>query len=1374
MTAAMVPAASFAEAGDTAESNGVQEITLDDGTYAPGEVIVVFRKGAVKDKKMSLDAAQDLENVGDDYGSTMESTGEEDEAAKDAKSEVSILRKSLGDDFEMEDSIAVDKDFIFCLVKSEKYTTEVLIEKLSDNPDIESAEPNYYTDDMSYDYELNDKIAQYAFQTNSAAAHNKAGRSVTGRGTEPEKTVSTNAGSVTDFTKDHSGDKEVVVAVVDSGVNYDHEDLKNMLWVNDPEKTGLEGKYGYNFEDHDLDVKDRDGHGSHCAGIIAAQANNAKGVAGVASGINVKIMMCAVSTAEEDPDTDNAPRSVYRRTGGLFYALRARQAGVNVVAASCSWGSNGHSLVYDHIINKLGEAGVLTFIAAGNDADNDDVVNNVPTGGDSPYSVIVGSCHIDGTPSGFSDHGKSIVDVFAPGSNILSTYAFSAYSPNLYSAVERAEHTEYYGQFSSKTPISDFDAELNTNRVVPETAGDGVKPFGAAKFFAQDKDIESDEDADEGGDNEEFPPESCELSTGTEHFFTDSSEPGSDAKPASLKVTIHNARMDRHYYVYFPYEKNHATTGIDNTRFSLTTISTHKKDELAAGIVGGDVVKYDKDGKVFCWIGNTDTARINTMDDKDIHHFDATPGHGSEKAVCSWEEVDPEKTDAVETGIGVRIEPEFDGEVRTDEEREFYTKPHDITFYIDSLGVSKPVTEEGKKAADVFPADSSYELMSGTSQATPAAAGAYAVMASLYPMKEGGNPAEYAAESRARYFSLVTRTDELKDLCSTGGYIDLSNITTESVKSSITDAVCDLDKETLTLHGIGLSSGLELYTRDLAEGSNSSENTNEILIPASRITCAADGKSLTISDAKDLFGTYTEFIMKDAGAVRARGSFFIVKGQKAPERVLSEEHKETYYIEDSSVDPRYIFTDTEGKDLYGYQVHTSNIQDASGLLLKFDGSNFAEFNGTKLRDAMFDYYEQELGYDRDQITRGLKVSPWIVRQPLTENNKLYDFVDVEYSPHRDAEEKNIVRKSYLGTLDYTSAKPKWIFREIESLSAQEGELKLTETDKITYCLMGGKIYCFGPKPAYDSEEDDLEEEEPDKMAADEKTADKNDAAFVAAIDVGTGKWEKLDDFTEAVLSRNHAYVKDGKMYVMFGKDREGNHSNAVWCFDGKTWTRLKDIKFCGRHTSMKEPVDGAVCVVKDGFIIFNYSVSGAGNVFLYRLSTQECEPLYYTVSDGLSDGVDEMRQSAVETSDGLYYIWLYQDDGAIDRYDLYRVPKSSGAYHPSYKDANPMKVTASNKTRKAKTLKKKSVSFKAVTVKKASGTVAYKRTGISCVRKLAKNARARIKVNSRTGKITLKKGLKKGKYTLTIRVKAFGDDYYNSGTKTVNVKITVK
>ena len=719
---------------------------LDDESYAPGEVIVVFNEGAVKDKALSLKSARKLAAVEDSFGEAMGSSGDADDAAKDAGAEVDIIKESLGSDFVIKDSIAFDEDMITCLVSSDKYDTETLVRKLSENSSIRSVEANTYLEPENYDYSLDDRLNQFVYQTNSAEDSNKAGQNVSDRGTDVEETLSTRAGAVTDFAKDHSSEDEVVVAVIDSGINVNHEDLKNMLWTN-PGDIGLEGEHGFNFDDNAAELTDWVGHGTHCSGIVAAEANNGKGVAGVASGINVKIMMCSISNAIMDEDGQAIESDVpttYRKIGAMFYAMRARQRGVNVVATSNSWGSPDCSPVYDDAIDKLGEAGILSIVAASNDAVDTDKVHYAPAGGDSQYMVTVGSADITGEPSAFTDYGKTTVDLFGPGHNILSTSTSSIYFPSLYTAEERAEHTEYYGAFSSAVSVgSEVEEELGTNRVVPETDGEGVKAFGAAKFFKQKpgsgEEPDPDEEPGEGdepdpgeepdpGDEpsgDDVPEATCELSIAEDRFFTNNQEPDSEVKPASLKATIHNANLNEEYYIYFPYAKNHATTGANNTRYSITTILQHEEDEFGASISCGEIVKRDKEGSIVLSCNSAGDLESTEMNDANISNITCGGRGNFENALLSWEDSDPETTDVVETGLGLLINP-FVEEGETVEEGEV----RDITVYIDSIGVSKPVTEEGKKPEDVFPANSSYELMSGTSMATPAVAGAYAVLAS--------------------------------------------------------------------------------------------------------------------------------------------------------------------------------------------------------------------------------------------------------------------------------------------------------------------------------------------------------------------------------------------------------------------------------------------------------------------------------------------------------------------------------------------------------------------------------------------------------------------------------------------------------------------
>ncbi len=1383
MMLTMTPAAVLAETNEHTEKP--EEIVLEDGTFAPGEVVVLFKAGAVKDNKLSLSKATELKNVDEGFGETMESAGEENEAADDAKSEIKILKKSLGDDFELLDSIAFSDDLIMSLVRSEKYKTEVLIEKLKTNDDVESVEPNWYTEDRAA-YSLNDEYAKYVYHVNSAKDENTGGDSISPRGVDKEKTISTSAGSVTDF-KNVSSENEIVIAVNDSGINYDHEDLKDVLWTN-PGNIGLDGEHGFNFEDNMTEVKDTFGHGTHVSGIIAAKANNGKGVAGVASGTNVKIMALSTNSSQEEPPEGG---TFYRRSGALYYALRAKQRGVNVVAVNNSWGSPGPSYAFDKIFEEMGEAGILNFFSDSNDALDIDKMNYDPPASGSPYTVVVGSANIDGVPSGFTDYGKSNVDLFAPGHSILSTVSYSSYFPNLYTAEERAANTEYYGQFSSETKVGEeVDPELNMKSIVPDTHGDGVKPFGAAKFFVQDSDFQPDEDEDdpeggdegseggegsdeggEGGQNDkepELPAATCDVSIVEDKYFTDNYGAGSTARPATLKVTVNNAKVGERYFIYFPFMKNHETTGYENTRYSMTLVAQSKEDEFCAEMETGEIIKHKNDGKMYCEQVSGSNIESDPMYDNEVYHQRGEKNSDNTETVLSWDDVDPEKTDIVETGLGVSFTVYKGNDIRTPEEEEFVKGAHPVTFYVDSVAVSRPVTEEGKTADDVFSPDESYDLMSGTSMATPAATGAYAVLCALEPKKEGQTDRQYLLQNRARFFSLVTRRDELKDLCSTGGYIDLSNINDNSVRSSISNAVCDVDKKTVKLYGTGLTKSLKLYKKSLAGDvlGETDKDAEEVLIEENRISFADDGKSLTISDAEDLIGTYTEFILKDADAIKATGSFFLVRGQKEPEQVLAEEHKET--ADDSDLQPKYLFTDKKGT-LYAYDICSySSFTDTAGTLYKYDGNKFIEYQGTKLYDSMFDYFENERGLNRHEITRGLEVTPKIVRQPIIRDGILYTFVDTTYTPRADAEEEDIKSESFLAAMDFTADKPAWKFSAINTLADVQEEMSGVNEDHITYGTLNDKIYAFVASSDAGDPGDSGDSGDSGKNLIRKFT-------YVFAFDLEKGKWERLSDFSGASLFGASTFEKDGKLYVMLGSDGDTVINRYVYTFDGKTWEKDGYIPFIGKKSTENLPNNAAVAPVRDGFVIFNYSAEGYGNTYLYNTSTHSIKALYYTFSSGLSDAVyNESSESAVEAADGLYFIRLAEDNGVIKRLDLYRIPKSSRVYRPTYKDANPMTVSGSSKTLKASKVRKKSVKLSGVKVKNAKGKVTYKKTKIKCSKKLAKSARKKIKVNSRTGKITLKKGLKKGKYTVYVQVKASGDDYYKSAVKTAKYVIKIK
>ena len=290
------------------------------------------------------------------------------------------------------------------LVKSGQ-DTESLISDLQNNPNVEFAEPNYYVEA----YGVNEP-------TDPGYKDQWALKNQLNPGSTSIPSADINAVEAWKST-DTTG--KPVVAVLDSGVDYNHPDLENIMWTADAAlqaKIGG-GQYGYNAitGEDSKDPMDTDiGHGTHCAGIIAAQWNNAIGVAGVSPNAQIMAVRFLSMTGG---DTAGAIR-------GYAYIQAAAKAGVNVVAINNSWGPNtveGRQLrSVSTAATAIGkDYGVVSCFAAGNSNTN----NDLNSGGivNSPYVVTVGAMDSEGYKSFFSCYGQETVDVFAPGSQILST-----------------------------------------------------------------------------------------------------------------------------------------------------------------------------------------------------------------------------------------------------------------------------------------------------------------------------------------------------------------------------------------------------------------------------------------------------------------------------------------------------------------------------------------------------------------------------------------------------------------------------------------------------------------------------------------------------------------------------------------------------------------------------------------------------------------------------------------------------------------------------------------------------------------------------------------------------------------------------------------
>ena len=236
-----------------------------------------------------------------------------------------------------------------------------------------------------------------------------------------------------------------VIAVIDTGADYEHPDLAGSMW-NNPYPSILPGTYGYDFGEDDADPMDHNGHGTHVSGIAAAKSNNGIGITGVSK---AKIMALKTVADDSSQMTDAAIIKAYE------YIYDAMEAGVNVKAVNCSWGgSYDQNGILAKAVNAVGELGALSVFAAGNDHVNWDQTSRqrpTPYDLDSPYVVIVGASNERDEAAYFSDYGADSVDVFAPGSNILSAYTENIYLPGIYDSARREELSIYFNGFSDSS-----------------------------------------------------------------------------------------------------------------------------------------------------------------------------------------------------------------------------------------------------------------------------------------------------------------------------------------------------------------------------------------------------------------------------------------------------------------------------------------------------------------------------------------------------------------------------------------------------------------------------------------------------------------------------------------------------------------------------------------------------------------------------------------------------------------------------------------------------------------------------------------------------------------------------------------------------------
>lgn len=283
--------------------------------------------------------------------------------------------------------------------------TRSVIEKLNKNAAVLFAEPDYM---VKADIIPNDPLF-----ANLWGLHN------TGQ-TGGSADADIDAPEAWDIT---TGSPNVVVAVLDTGVDYNHEDLSANMWTNpgeipangiDDDGNGyIDDVFGINAIEETGDPLDDNNHGTHVSGTIAAVGNNGIGIAGVCW--QAKIMALKFLDNE----------GVGYISNSIICIEYALAKGVKIL--NNSWGGDGYSDSLKDAIKACEDAGVLFIAAAGNNGRNTDITPHYPSAFENPNILSVAATNQNGNLASYSNYGKISVDVAAPGTSIQSTTPNNTY-----------------------------------------------------------------------------------------------------------------------------------------------------------------------------------------------------------------------------------------------------------------------------------------------------------------------------------------------------------------------------------------------------------------------------------------------------------------------------------------------------------------------------------------------------------------------------------------------------------------------------------------------------------------------------------------------------------------------------------------------------------------------------------------------------------------------------------------------------------------------------------------------------------------------------------------------------------------------------------
>lgn len=326
------------------------------------------------------------------------------------------------------------------LAKVNPADTSDALEALRARPDVIYAEPNFIR--RAFAVPNDPRYPELWGLNNTGQASTSGGNP----GTPGNDIRAVQAWNVT------TGSRSVVVGIIDSGIDINHEDLRDNIWTNpaeiasngvDDDGNGfVDDVNGWDFAHNDATVfdyteptfppsptyaGDEDSHGTHVAGTIGATGNNGKGVVGVNWQVSLMSLKALSETAIEGTSAHILNAYSYAKAMRQLWQSSSGTKGANIRVLNNSYGGLGFSQAELDAIRALSAAGILFVVSAGNESLSNDQYPIYPTNYAAPNLISVAASGGGGTKAFFSNFGEGTVNMTAPGEHILSTTPKNTY-----------------------------------------------------------------------------------------------------------------------------------------------------------------------------------------------------------------------------------------------------------------------------------------------------------------------------------------------------------------------------------------------------------------------------------------------------------------------------------------------------------------------------------------------------------------------------------------------------------------------------------------------------------------------------------------------------------------------------------------------------------------------------------------------------------------------------------------------------------------------------------------------------------------------------------------------------------------------------------